>query len=132
MIVHNQTGRTLFTIDELACRCCGEVKLAPGFASDLAALRVSFGQPMRVNCCCRCPDHNSAVGGHKRSLHLIREGRTQGSCAIDVHVSDPLYGTHLAMLALDLNWSVGVYTTFLHMDKREYAGLPQRLFRGAY
>lgn len=130
MIIHNRTGKVLFTVEEISCRHCGEVKLAPGFASELAALRASFGEPMKVNCCCRCPDHNAAVGGHWRSLHLIREGRVQGSCAVDVHVPDPQYRTALAMQALSLGWSVGVYKTFLHLDKREYAGLPQRLFRG--
>ena len=132
MIIHNKTGKTLFTIDELACRCCGEVKLAPGFASDLAALRSAFGEPMRINCCCRCPDHNADIQGHPKSLHLMREGRTQGSCAVDVHVHDPEYQTHLVTLSLGLGWSVGVYSKFLHLDRRDYAGLPQRVFRGAY
>lgn len=125
-MIFDDDGRPLFTIEELACRHCGELKLADGFATALKILRTAYGKPMKVMSCCRCPEHNTSIGGHPRSMHLMREGRTQGSCAIDVAVTSP---ATLVRFALGLGWSVGVATTFIHLDRRsDYTDFKQTVF----
>lgn len=120
----------LFSHEELACRATGVVKLAPGFAEALATLRMTFGRPMTVNSCCRSAAHNRAVRGHPRSLHVYDEPHwpTGGTCAIDIRATDPAYRILLTSLAIDQGWSVGVASGFIHLDRRDFAGLPQNIF----
>jgi hypothetical protein len=120
----------LFRHEELACRATGVVRLAPGFGEALASLRMIFGRPMIVTSCCRSEAHNRAVGGHPRSLHVYDHPYwpTGGTCAIDIKATDPTYRTLLARLAMDQGWSVGVASTFLHLDRRDFVGLPQNIF----
>lgn len=131
-MILDYSNQVLFSRDEVNCPCCGEAKFAEGFTADLRDLRLAFGKPMIVNSCCRCPDYNEHVGGHKMSLHKLREGRTQGTCAIDISCPDNVYKCDLVQDALNAGWSVGVYKTFVHLDRRGYAGLPQSMFWGAY
>lgn len=122
--------RLLFAHSELACRATGIVKLAPGFGEKLVTLRKSLGRPMIVNSCCRSAAHNRAVRGHPRSLHVYDEPHwpTGGTCAIDIRATDPAYRILLTSLAIDQGWSVGVASGFIHLDRRDFAGLPQNIF----
>ncbi len=123
-------GIMLFSHDELACRTTGEARLAEGFASELTRLRVAFGRAMIVTSCCRSKEHNQALGGHPRSLHVYDEPhhKVDGTAAIDIATPDPLYYWELLSHALRLGWSVGASKTFLHLDRRDFAGL----FPGAF
>ena len=124
-------GEVLFTREELRCKGTGELRLAPGFADHLRDLRLRFATPMIVNSACRTADHNDAVGGHPRSLHVCDEPywETGGCCAIDVGTTDAEYRARLARLALARGWSVGVHARFIHLDRRtDYTGLPQAMF----
>ena len=123
-------GRVLFSHSELACQKSGQAILADGFADKLAMLRVAFGQPMTVNSCCRSAEHNRDIGGHPRSLHVYDEnprGRS-GCVAIDIRTSDTVYARRLVEAALREGWSVGVSKTFVHLDRRDFAGLPAGVF----
>jgi len=124
------TGAVLFTRAELACRRRGGLRLAPGFAEALVALRLAFGRPMRVTSCCRSAAHNRAIGGHPRSLHVFDEPahETGGTVAIDIAIPDGGYARALAGAALERGWSVGVARGFLHLDRRDLAGLAPALF----
>lgn len=129
MIEHN--GRVLFSEAELRCKGTGQLKLVDGFAEMLRELRISFGEPMTVNSCCRAPSHNKRVGGHPTSLHLTEGGRTDGTCAIDIGTRGrtPEYRAKLCRMALERGWSVGVHPGFIHLDTRSaHAGLPQNIF----
>jgi len=122
-----------FTSAELQCKGSGKMILAPGFAQALQGLRDVFGRPMKVNSCCRSKDHNNAVGGHPRSLHICDRPYygTSGTCAIDIGITevDTELREELAELAWERGWSIGYNPRFLHLDLRtEYAGLPQRRF----
>lgn len=113
-------GKTYFTEAELACKSTGKVKLAPGFADKLLELRIKWDKPMVVNSCCRSKAHNIAVRGNERSLHVydFPYWPTQGTCAVDIAISDPSRRAGLTALALSLGWWVGVNETFLHLDRR--------------
>lgn len=129
-ITHPMTGAVLFSARELGSRDDGTVKLADGFADKLRDLRLKFAKPMRVNSCCRTPAHNDAVGGSRQSYHLTEGNRSDGTCAIDVHSYDDAYRHRLVRIATDLGWSVGVYPTFVHLDRRKDFGGGEIVFYG--
>lgn len=123
-----------FSTAELRCKGSGKLILAPGFGQALQGLRDAFGHPMTINSCCRSAQHNTAVGGHPRSLHVCDEPHwpTRGTCAVDVGLvegqHDRLRG-QLVELAWERGWSIGFHPLFLHLDLRtEYAGLTQAEF----
>lgn len=113
-------GKVYFTDAELQCKGSGMLILAPDFDKRLLSLRLAFGKPMVVNSCCRSFEHNKAVGGNARSLHVCDKPfwPTKGTCAIDIGTKDPTYRADLARLALHMGWWVGVSETFLHLDRR--------------
>lgn len=121
-----------FSEDELKCKGSGELKLAPGFLGELIHLRRELDLPMRVNSCCRSPEHNEKVGGHPSSLHLTENDKwmTGGSMAVDI--STEYFASweidNLREFALSFGWSVGIAETFIHLDKRIQVGLPQRVW----
>lgn len=130
MIKDNQ-GNILFTDNELACRHCGKLELAPGFADKLKELRLDLGLPMIVTSCCRCPQHNGKVGGNPRSFHLTenKTHQTSGCCAVDIKRRNPEYDRKLLACALRLGWSVGIAKSFFHFDRRtDYTVLKPALF----
>ncbi len=119
-----------FTTAELACPLTSEIRLATGFGAALEALRMDYGHPMPLTSCCRSLAHNGRIGGHPRSLHLMdNEAHETDTCAVDVALTNSGRRAALVGLALAANWSVGVASNFLHLDRRtQYTGLPQVLF----
>jgi len=123
-----------FTETELRCRHCGELKLDLVFAAALVALRFQWGRPLTPTSVCRCFDHNQAVGGHPRSLHLTQNPvhRTAGTAAADIFWGDWSLPRQLefAQLAYKLGFSVGLHRTFCHVDARALLdiGLKQSVF----
>lgn len=122
-----------FTDAELRCKCCGLLKYHPGFLNELQALRTAFGEGMKLTSACRCEKHNKEVGGHPHSLHVgdkpYHAGQ-QGALAVDVATPDGAYRGRLFALAWKRGWSIGwnAKKGFLHLDRRDYIGLPQNSF----
>lgn len=125
-------GREYFSVKELACKRTGVVRLHPGFRDALLHLREVYGSPMPVTSCCRSAAHNAAVGGHPKSLHVYDEPQHEGQLGtLAIDVAMPTDGPRIELVkdALHLGWSVGISTTFVHLDCRYLIGLaPQRLF----
>ena len=120
-----------FSHSELACLMTDQVRLAAGFGEALESLRVELDEPIYLNSACRSPLHNAKINGHPRSLHLIVNGHwdTGGTCAVDVGAIDGEFKAKLIALALDQEWSVGVASNFIHLDRRSrYCGLAQVLY----
>lgn len=122
-----------FTRSELACKCCGVVSLDMVFAIKLPLLRHSWGKGLTPSSVCRCGPHNTRVGGHKRSLHLMDNPvhPTNGTCAVDIKWGNWSVGDQLAFakLAYFMGWSVGLDVSFIHIDSRvESAELPQAVY----
>ena len=108
-----------FTEREVACKCgCNLValKLDTLFVAD--RIREWRGKPITPSSCCRCPDHNYAVGGSPRSRHLPRQTVNGIACdAMDLPDENP---QEIAEW-LEVNEptvSYGVYDTFIHIDNR--------------
>lgn len=119
-MIESAQGKILFTDTELACRHCGILKLAPGFADKLKELRLEFGLPMTLSSCCRCSEHNRREGGNAGSFHLTEniKWNVPGTCAVDVIRRGAEYDRKLLSTALKLGWSIGIAKTFIHLDRR--------------
>ena len=127
---HHGSKILLFSHKELQCPATSIVQLADGFAFALRDLRVAWGRPMKVNSACRSRDHNTAIGGHPKSLHVYDASAhgLNGCAAIDIALADPAQRGTLVILAWGMGWSIGHAKTFLHLDRRDLAGLPQGMF----
>ncbi len=120
------TGRVLFSHDELACPLTGIVRLQPRFDASLIKLRLAFGEPMVVTSCCRSAAYNRMIrDAHPRSLHVYDAGHhgAEGTLAIDIARPDSGYTWKLMRAAVELRWSVGMAKTFIHLDRRDMVGL---------
>ncbi len=131
--INNPMTKNYFSKEELQCK--GEdnlYMLAPGFLDKLNLLRETFGKPLIVNSCCRSFSHNEKIGGHPRSFHVATNPHnTGGTCAIDIarHNLSLLEQEKLIFLAAASCWSVGLGSTFIHLDRRiDYTNFPQVCF----
>ena len=106
-----------FSKREFACRCgCGFDTPSLKLVQLLQRIRNHIGQPITVVSGCRCPKHNSAVGGARNSQHLLGK-------AADIKVPG-LYpeklGEYLEEHFGARIGGMGIYATFVHIDVREY------------
>ena len=104
-----------FSRSEFACRCgCGFDTVDAKLISVLQDVRNQFGA-ISINSGCRCEAHNKYIGGSKNSQHLL--GR-----AADIVPKS-------ATVEIVAQWvkdkypsvSVGLYSTFVHIDTRSTA-----------
>lgn len=106
-----------FSKQELACHCCGRLKVDPRLIEALEALRQLAGVPIVVHAGYRCPAHNRQVGGVPNSEH------TRGLAA-DIHIPD-LGLQQMYELASEVSQfaqgGIGAYdSNFLHVDVRDH------------
>lgn len=128
-MITNIHGDILFTDKELACPHCHHQQFNTDFESQLGLLRTAFGHPMPLTSAARCLEHNTNIGGHPNSLHLLHGGRGGGACAVDLYMIDGTLRALLIQKALNSGWSVGIASNFIHLDHRtRYHGLEQRVF----
>lgn len=121
-----------FSDNELKCKGSGIVLLDPHMDRELLIYREVMDIPLIVNSCCRSQIYNSEIGGARNSYHLyegIDDGRA-GTLAIDLKSPSDSVRAHMVGAALNLRWSVGVYKTFIHIDRRVDIGKPQVCFWG--
>ena len=117
-----------FSKKELACRCCGELKIERRLLEALEQLRLLAGKEIIVHDGYRCPEHNQEAGGVTDSEH------TRGMAA-DIRIPG-LKVQEMFELALQvtafLNGGIGVYDGgFLHLDVRAHTARWARV-RGQY
>src|SRR5574344_1255028 len=105
-----------YTDDDCTCHCgCGYNVVSPQLISMLDAMSDKAGQKLEVNCICRCPTHNTEVGGVTNSQHV------QGTAA-DVAVTDGWTVDKLGDLAIEMGFDgIGRYykQDFVHCDIRD-------------
>jgi hypothetical protein len=117
-----------FSKGDLACHCCGELKIDQGLIDALEQLRSLAGKEIQIRDGYRCPAYNQEVGGVTDSEH------TRGQ-AVDVGIPG-LSLQQMYELVLQIptfaEGGIGVYDGgFLHVDVRRYAGRWARV-RGQY
>ncbi len=106
-----------FNRREFACTCgCGFDTVDVVLLEALEAIRTHFDRPVTITSGCRCPKHNTLIGGAKKSQH------TRGR-ACDIQVADT-EAARVADFAEDLGLSVGRYNYWTHVDSR--SGPPAR------
>ena len=108
-----------FSLDELASRDDGSFRLEPGFIDALEILRNSYNHPMIVTSGCRTIEYNAKIGGHPRSLHMIKNPYWHtDTCAVDIKRPEGYLLHKLIHDATILCWSIGIANTFVHLDRR--------------
>ncbi len=117
-----------FSKAELACPCCGELKVEKRLLDALEDLRSLAGKPIVIHDGYRCPNHNQEVGGVTDSEH------TRGMAA-DVDIPG-LSLQQMYELALQVpefvEGGIGVYDGgFVHVDVRLHCSRWARV-RGQY
>ena len=117
-----------FSKSELACHCCGQLKIEGGLLAALEQLRTLAGKEIFVHDGYRCASHNQVVGGVTDSEH------TRGMAA-DIAIPglslQQMYELALQVPAF-LNGGIGVYDGgFLHVDIRLHQARWARV-RGQY
>jgi hypothetical protein len=122
---------------EFRCKHCGLLVLHPGFIDRLQTIRDQVhsltGRGMVITSGCRCQEHNAAVKGHSRSLHIadIAQHPGQlGTLGVDVATPTGFYRGILFIAAWSAGFSIGWNAArgFLHLDWRTVIGLPQTSF----
>ena len=117
-----------FSKVELACHCCGDLKIEKALIDALELLRSLAGKEIIVHDGYRCPPHNQKVGGVPNSEHTL-------GMAADINI--PGMSLHeMFELALRvptfLNEGIGAYDGgFLHVDTRPHQARWARV-RGQY
>jgi len=101
-----------FAEAEFACRCCGLVRVNIRLVHLLEQLREQLGgKPVVVSSAYRCAAHNSAVGGARRSQHLLGN-------AADIVVAHAA-PREVAAASEKIGFpGLGSYTGFTHVDVR--------------
>lgn len=131
--IKDNQGNILFSEQELRCKESGGIKFANGFEDALRTLRLNLNQPMKVLSCCRSQSYNQKVGGVRKSFHIYDESPwgIKGACAIDIATTSDTYKQTLLNIAKNLNWSIGIYKSFLHLDRRsDYLNIEPVIFIG--
>lgn len=123
-----------FYEDEFRCRCgCGQLRLHPGFMGELQLVRVELALPMHPTSGCRCAAYNADIKGHERSLHVCDQPMHPGqlgTLGADFAAVDGAYRGKLFSIAWRRGFSIGwnAKRGFLHLDRRDFIGLPQASF----
>lgn len=104
-----------FSKAELACHCCGHLKIEGALIDALELLHTLAGREIIVHDGYRCPAHNQQVGGVTGSEHTL-------GVAADVAIPglslQQMYDLALQVPAF-LKGGIGVYDGgFLHLDVR--------------
>ncbi|MGH9644902.1 MAG: YcbK family protein, partial [Terriglobales bacterium] len=113
---------------ELACHCCGDLKIDPALLDGLEHLRTLAGREIIVHDGYRCPPHNQQVGGITDSEHM------RGMAADIVLPGLSLQQMYEVALQVPIffNGGIGVYDGgFLHVDVRSCQSRWARV-RGQY
>lgn len=103
-----------FNRSEFACHCgCGFTSVDVELLGVLEDIRNHFGAPVTLDCACRCPTHNKAVGGAEKSQHM------QGIAA-DIKVTGQAPGAVADYLEHKYphSYGIGRYSSFTHVDVR--------------
>lgn len=99
-----------FTLKEMECPCCHEVKFDEAFHEMLNKARDVAGVPFIISSGYRCKKHNTEVGGVESSAH--RKG-----CGCDIKCCGSLNRFKIVLALLNVGFKrIGIGKTFIHCD----------------
>lgn len=106
----NQPQLKHFTLEEFACPCCGQIKMAGELLEMLDKARDISCTSYEVTSGFRCTRHNAAVGGSATSSHLH-------GFATDIKVMTDRQREALLKGMINAGFRrIGIGRTFIHMD----------------
>lgn len=112
MICLNVMSKYFHDLEFKACTpSCDISQMDKRFLDKLDLLRGSCGFPLVLNCAYRSPEWDKQRGRSGNSYH------TKG-LAVDIRCYDARKRAKIISCALGLSLSVGVYSSFLHIDMR--------------
>ena len=109
---------SLETDPMLACPCCGQINIDPGFLSKIDEARGDAGVPFHINSGCRCV-------GHDRSLHMgeVAAGAYNATSshikglALDIRAKSDEARYRIVKSLLKCGFRrMGIANTFIHVD----------------
>lgn len=128
---------SVLTTDVLRCPGSGLIRFHPKVLKELDDILTIGGLYDRIAVTCGCLSQETAelLGGDCAMLHLCdelpySEKGQLGALALDIRCADDFVKGDLFALAWEYHWSVGWSrdSLVLHLDRRDYVGLPQRSF----
>ena len=104
-----------FHVEEMACKCCGEVYWSPRDFDCAQLLRALLGRPVRFNSTHRCRRNNALAGGAPKSEHK----RIAFDFSLASPPATPAELDDLQERMFDAGFrTFGLYCTFIHADRR--------------
>jgi len=116
LICWQPTHTPHFAPSEMACRCCGVVRMLAMVMDFLENARSVIDKPLVISSGYRCPKHNNEIGGAMRSAHLL-------GAAVDVRISG-IDAYDFVQMAMDTEEITGIGikqhgaigSRFVHVD----------------
>lgn len=107
-----------FSKKEFACKCgCGFDSIDKKLIDKLEDLRAMLGKPIKINCGCRCMNHNEEL--IKQGYQASRNSQHLIGTAADIRV-DGVSPSKVADVAELIGFGgIGRYRTFTHVDVRK-------------
>lgn len=101
-----------FTIQELACKCCGQLTINQKLVYLLDTIRYALNKPVTLTSAYRCEHHNKEVGGSPKSQHVLGN-------AADISCGASEDKFHIISIAIKGGATgIGVAKNFVHIDMR--------------
>jgi uncharacterized protein YcbK (DUF882 family) len=108
-----------FNSEEFKCHCgCGSAEPSIGLLNILQFIRDSFNTSVTVVSGTRCHTHNTAVGGAKRSQHLIKDDGCSHAADIIVDGISPRQLYKFLDNTFPNTLGLGLYESWVHVDDR--------------
>ena len=105
-----------FSSAETKCKCgCDIDNVASQLLNKLDHTRSIYGEAITLSSCCRCIDHNDAVGGSPTSSHITTSQSKSTAADIVCKDSEARYGLITALLEAGFT-RIGIADGFLHVD----------------
>lgn len=106
-----------FSDSELTCKCgCGLLP-PPDFQNKLEALRLAYGEPLKISSGARCPEHNVRESGTgPRGPHTVAacDFKVSGAAAWRLLAA----AMHLGFAGIGVNQKGPMAQRFIHVDDR--------------
>ena len=103
------------TEDEMRCNCCGLYNVNEGFLKKVNEAREISKTAYVITSGCRCTKHNTAVGGHPKSMHLATELKECEACDIAANTDRKRFDILSGLIKAGFT-HIGIAKTFIHVD----------------
>ena len=110
-----------FTEKEFACPCCGLSNPSDEFIAKLDLARSISKIPYIITSGSRCRKHNSAVGGHKESLHIATIKHQSEACDILADTDRKRFLILFGLISAGFV-HLGINKKFIHVDMSNKKG----------